>query len=171
MGISKQEFTGTFRLMKDSIATLKTTKVIILVFVTLMASAFLSGGCGKKAMPEPPSGRRPPNVTDLSYSISGNDIKLSWSIPGTSTEARTPIAGFLIHRSKQSHIEADCPNCPIRYLRIGEVLVRRDVPAQPGPAVVYTDTIEPGYRYIYKVVAYDDDGVTGRDSNVIDFMY
>jgi hypothetical protein len=162
---------GFYILMKKSIAALKITNVIIQVFVTLMASAFLLDGCGKKAMPEPPSGRRPPKVTDLSYSISENDIKLSWSIPKTNAEARSPIAGFFIYRSKQSHIEADCPNCPIRYLRIGEVLVRRGAPGQSEPAVVYTDTIEPGYRYIYKVEAYDDDSITGRDSNVIDFMY
>jgi len=157
--------------MKKSIAALNITQVIMLAFITWITPMFLWYGCGKKGMPEPPSGQRPPKVTDLSYSINGNVIKLSWTIPKTSTKAESPIAGFFIYRSKQSHIEADCPNCPVHYLRIGEVLVRRSAPGQPEPPVVYTQTIDPGYRYIYKVIAYDDYGNAGKDSNVVDFMY
>ena len=50
-------------------------------------------------------------------------------------------------------------------------MVRRAAAGQTEPPVVYTETIEPGYRYIYKVVAFDDDGITGSDSNVVDFTF
>jgi len=50
-------------------------------------------------------------------------------------------------------------------------LVRGDVSGSPGSPLVFDQTIEPGYRYIYKVKAYDDGGVVGKDSNVIDFSY
>jgi hypothetical protein len=126
-------------------------------------------GCGKKAPPVPPSGNRPPKVTDLGYSISENTIKLSWTIPKTSDKAKSPVTGFLIYRSKQSAVEVDCPNCPIYFLKTGDVLIRDRVSEGPELSVVFA--IEPGYRYIYKVKAYDDDGVTGRDSNLIDFRY
>ncbi len=157
--------------MKRSIANVSITTVIILAAVTGMVSVFMLSGCGKKAPPQPPRGDRPPKVMDLSYSISENVITLSWTIPKTSDKARSPVAGFFIYCSKQSAVEADCPNCPIHFLKIGDVLVRRGAPGQLESTVVYTQTIEPGYRYIYKVKAYDDDGVAGRDSSVVDFMY
>jgi hypothetical protein len=37
--------------------------------------------------------------------------------------------------------------------------------------VTFVQALEPGYRYIYKVKAYDDNGVAGKDSNLIDFTY
>ena len=140
-------------------------------FATWMTSAFMLSGCGKKAMPHPPSGNRPPKVIDMDYSISESTIKLSWTIPKTTDKAKSPATGFHIYRSKQSSIEADCLNCPINFLKIGDVLVRGGVSGRPEPSVVFSQTIEPGYRYIYKVKAYNDEGLTGQDSNLIKFNF
>jgi hypothetical protein len=128
-------------------------------------------GCGRKAMPNPPSGNRPPKVIDMDYRISESTIKLSWTIPKTSDKAKSPVTGFYIFRSKQSSIETDCPNCPIQFLKIGDVPVRGSVSGKPEPSVVFSQTIEPGYRYIYKVNAYNADGIAGQDSNLINFTY
>jgi len=157
--------------MKRVIANVSILSLLTLVFATWMTSTFILSGCGRKGSPKPPSGNRPPEVFDLAYSIRENTIKLSWTIPKTSDKAKSPVTGFLIYGSKQSSVEADCPNCPIRFLKIGDVLVRGDVSERPAPSVVFSQTIEPGYRYIYKVKAYDDDGVAGEDSNLIDFTY
>ncbi len=157
--------------MKRSTVNVYTAAVIILAAVTWMTPVFMFSGCGKKAPPEPPSGSRPPKVVDLGYSISENVIKLSWTIPKTSDMAKSTVTGFFIYGSKQLEVEADCPNCPIYFLKIGDVLVRRGNSGQPELTVEYTQSIEPGYRYIYKVKAYDDNGVAGRDSNVVDFRY
>jgi len=158
-------------LMKRTIANGCIMALLTLVSATWMASAFMLSGCGNKALPEPPRGNRPPKVIDLGYSISENTIKLSWTIPKTSDKAKSPVTGFLIYRSKQSSAKADCPNCPIYFLKIEDVLVRGDVSGKPESSVVFIQAIEPGYRYIYKVKAYDDDGVAGKDSNLIDFTY
>jgi hypothetical protein len=128
-------------------------------------------GCGRKAPPKPPRKASPPQVKDLGYSISEDSIKLSWTIPKTSDKAKSPATGFLIYRSKQPASEADCANCPITFIKIGDVPVRGGVSGRPEPSVVFDQTIEPGYRYIYKIKAYDDDGVAGKDSNLIDFTY
>ena len=157
--------------MKRAIVDVCILAMLTLVSVTWMASTCMLSGCGKKASPKPPSGNRPPQVTDLGYSISENTIKLSWTIPKTNDKAKSPATGFLIYRSKQSSAEDDCPNCPIYFLKIEDVPVRGGVSGKPEPSVVFAQDIEPGYRYIYKVKAYDDDGVVGRDSNVIDFSY
>ena len=155
--------------MKTVIANGCMIALLTLVSATWMTSAFMLSGCGRKAMPEPPSGNRPPKVLDLGYSISEDTIKLSWTIPGTSDKAKSPVTGFLIYRSKQSAVEADCPNCPIYFLKTGNVLIRDRV--SEGPELSVAFAIEPGYRYIYKVKAYDADGVAGKDSNLIDFTY
>ena len=157
--------------MKRAIAKVCHLALLTLVSVTWMASACMLSGCGKKALPEPPSGNRPPKVIDLAYSISENTIKLSWTIPKTSDNAKSPATGFLIYRSKQSSVEADCPNCPIHFLKIGVVLVRGGGSGKPESSVIFTQAIEPDYRYVYKVKAYDDNGVVGKDSNLIDFTY
>jgi rRNA maturation protein Nop10 len=157
--------------MRKAIVNICILTMLTLVPATWMTSTFMLSGCGKKASPKPPSGNRPPKVTDLGYSISANTIKLSWTIPKTSDKAKSPATGFLIYRSKQSSAEDDCPNCPIYFLKIEDVPVRGGVSGKPEPSVVFDQDIEPGYRYIYKVKAYDDDGVVGRDSNVIDFSY
>jgi hypothetical protein len=128
-------------------------------------------GCGNKNLPKPPRESRPPQVKDLGYSISEDSIKLSWTIPRTSDKGDSPATGFLIYRSMQSVSEADCVNCPITFLKIGDVPVRGSASERLEPSVVFTQRIEPGYRYIYKIKAYDDDGVTGKDSNLIDFTY
>ena len=152
---------------------MKVSILVLLTFVcaTWMASIFMLAGCGKKARPKPPDVNRPPKVIDLGYSISEDTIKLSWTIPKTSDKAKSQVTGFLIYRSKQSSDEVDCENCPIQFLKIGDVLARGDVSGWPESSLVFVQTIEPGYRYIYKVKAYDDEGVAGQDSNLIDFTY
>ena len=157
--------------MRKAIVNICILTMLTLVPATWMTSTFMLSECGKKASPKPPSGNRPPEVTDLGYSISANTIKLSWTIPKTSDKAKSPATGFLIYRSKQSSAEDDCPNCPIYFLKIEDVPVRGGVSGKPEPSVVFAQTIEPGYRYIYKIKAYDDGGVVGKDSNVIDFSY
>ena len=142
-----------------------------LVCATLIISASMLSGCGRKAPPKPPRASRPPQVVDLGYSISEDSIKLSWTIPKASDNDESSATGFLIYRSKQSVSEADCANCPITFIKIENVPVRAVVSGRPESSVVFAQTIEPGYRYIYKIKAYDDNGVAGKDSNLIDFTY
>ena len=101
--------------MKRAIANKCILALLTLVSATWLTSAFMLSGCGNKALPEPPSGNRPPKVVDLGYSIDENTIKLSWTIPKTSDNAKSPVTGFLIYRSKQSSVDADCENCPIYF--------------------------------------------------------
>ncbi len=138
----------------------------------LMVTAFMMWGCGKKGPPEPPTGSRPPRVRDLGYGISQNTIKLSWTVPQPDEKAQLAITGFLIFRSQQSVLEKDCPNCPILFKTVGDVPVRGPGPGQPGePPITYTETIERGYRYIYKVNGYSADGLRSQNSNLVEFTF
>ena len=143
-----------------------------LAVVVWLTAAGLIWGCGKKGPPEPPSGNEPPKVSDLSYSISENTIKLSWTIPPTNEKAKTPVTGFLIYQYKQPANERECPNCPVIFKKIGDVPARGGGRGQSGvQPIVFVQTIEPGYRYIYKVRAYNNEGIAGRDSNFVEFLF
>ncbi|CAB1062546.1 hypothetical protein D1BOALGB6SA_7324 [Olavius sp. associated proteobacterium Delta 1] len=153
-------------------AKIKPAAAIILLVMLGLAAATALEGCGKKGPPEPPSGNKPPRVRDLAYSITENTIKLSWTIPPTTEKARTPAAGFLIFRFQQPAHERECSNCPVIFKQVGDVPARRAGSGQPGLApLVFTQTIELGYRYIYKVKAYDDEGIASKDSNFVQFLF
>lgn len=151
-----------------SSAKTKVATAAALMGMIWLAAAIIIGACGKKGPPEPPSGNKPPQVMDLGYSVTGNTIKLSWTIPQTSEKAKSPVAGFVIFQYQQPAHERECSNCPLIFKQVGDVPAR----GQPGSApLVFTHTIEPGYRYVYKVKAYDDDGLGSRDSNFVQFLF
>jgi len=138
----------------------------------VLVTAVILGGCGKKGPPEPPAGARPPRVRDLGYSISQNTLKLSWTIPQPDEKAQVPITGFFIYRAQQPVIEEDCPHCPKMFKTIGEVPIRSGGPGQPGqPPITFIETIESGYRYIYKVNGYSADGIRSQNSNLVEFRF
>ena len=158
--------------MKKPNPNLNIMSAVLLAVVMWTIPLLLAGGCGQKGPPVPPTGDRPPQVQDLGYSISNNTVKLSWTIPRTSDKAKSPVTGFLIFRAKQNTIEADCVNCPIRFIEIGDIPVRDAGPGQAETSrMVFTQTIDPGFRYIYMVRSYDDDDVAGRDSNRVEFNF
>jgi hypothetical protein len=155
-------------LINYSPAKIKAATAIALMAMIWLAGAFLTGGCGKKGPPKPPSGNKPPPVRDLAYSVTGNSIKLSWTIPQTTDKAKSPVVGFLIFRYQQPAHERECSNCPVIFRQVGDVPAR----GQPGVTpLVFTQTIELGYRYIYKVKAYDNGGIPSRDSNFVQFLF
>ena len=147
---------------------IKAATAIALMAMIWLAGAFSTGGCGKKGPPESPSGNKPPLVSDLAYSVTGNTIKLSWTIPQTTDKAKSAVVGFLIYRYQQPAHERECSNCPVIFRQVGDVPAR----GQPGVTpLVFTQMIELGYRYIYKVKAYDNGGIPSRDSNFVQFLF
>ena len=153
--------------------TLKGLSAIIVMAVLIgLTPVVVMWGCGKKGPPEPPTGSRPPRVRNLGYGISKDILKLSWTIPQPHEKAQLPISGFMIFRSQQPTIERECANCPILFKTVGDVPVRAPGSGQPGePLVRFTETIEPGYRYIYKVNGYSADGIRSRNSNFVEFTF
>ena len=151
---------------------IKPASVSALTVMLWLAAAMIMGGCGAKGPPQPPSGNRPPQVSDLRYSISDNILKLSWTVPKTTENAKSPVTGFLIFRFQQPVYERECSNCPIIFKQVGEVATRRAGSDQAGLApVVFTQTLEPGYRYLYKVKAHGDGDTASRDSNFVQFVF
>ena len=145
--------------------------IIVQILVIVAFSIFLSG-CGRKAPPKPPCQEEPPAVDDLSYSIDRDKLKLTWTILEVKEKVKSGLRGFYVFRSKNLVSEPCCKNCPKMFKRVADISLK-DNSKNIGKyrRIFYAETIEKGYRYIYKVVIYTNSGVTGRDSNIIDFTY
>jgi hypothetical protein len=75
-----------------------------------------------------------------------------------------------VFRFRLSAEEADCENCPIRYTVSGDIPIQKKRSDKSEPIRMrYAESVEPGYRYIYKVTVYDEYGMAGKDSNVVKF--
>lgn len=143
--------------------------VIVQILIIVAFSIFLSG-CGKKAPPKPPRQEKPPVIDDLSYSLDGDNLKLTWTIPEVKRKVKSGLGGFYVFRSKKSVSESDCKNCPKIFKRVADISL--EVMGNSGKnSIKYAETLEKGYRYIYKVVIYTKNGVMGKDSNMVDFTY
>ncbi len=127
--------------------------------------------CGKKAPPIPPSQIQPPAVNDLSASIDGDTLKMTWTIPKEKAKVTPGLSGFIVYRSKMPLSESDCKNCPVLFKRVADIPieVKASERLEKG-SMTYYETLEKGYRYIYKVIDYTK-GVTSSDSNYVDFIY
>ena len=148
------------------------SKWIAAFLLVLAGSGFLWIGCGKKGPPRPP--RRPltPTVKNLEYSVYNDIVKLSWTIPGAESSNVSPPAAVKVFRSRLSAEEAGCENCPIRFVETGDIPIHKKPSEKSKPIKMsYTESVEPGYRYIYKVTVFDEYGIKGKDSNIVKFDY
>lgn len=143
--------------------------IIVQILIIVAFSIFLSG-CGKKAPPKPPRQEKPPVVDDLSYSLDGNKLKLTWTIPEVKRKVKSGLGGFYVFRSKKSVSESDCKDCPKIFKRVADISLEH-MRNSGKDSIKYAEVLEKGYRYIYKVVVYTTNGVMGEDSNVVDFTY
>ena len=143
--------------------------IIVQILIIVAFSIFLSG-CGKKAPPKPPRQEEPPVVNDLSYSLDGDRLNLTWTIPEVKGNVKSGLGGFYVFRSKKSVSESDCKNCLKIFKRVADISL--EVMGNSGKdSMKYAEVLEKAYRYIYKVVVYTTNGVMGEDSNVVDFTY
>ena len=138
----------------------------------LMLAGFNFGwiGCGQKGPPQPPHRPLPPAVKDLSYVVHGETVELSWTVPRTEDRKASSPAAVKVFRSRLTAQEAACENCPVRFVLSADIPIHQKGSEKSTPLRMrYTEAVEPGYRYIFKVVVLDEYGISSQDSNIIDF--
>jgi hypothetical protein len=142
-------------------------------FLLILAGAsFLWLGCGKKGSPRPPRQPLPAAVKDLSYSIDNDMVKLNWTVPGEDDRSASYPAAVKLFRFKQSTEESFCEKCPIRFIEIADLPVQMKRSEESRSIKMsFTEVLERGYRYIYKVIVYNKEGLGGKDSNTIEFPF
>ena len=146
-------------------------KKSVLRFLFLVSLVILWTGCGKKAPPVPPSIQPPPTVKDLSAVVEGDRVRLIWTVPDGPRKAKSALSGTVVYRSKIPLTEPYCPECPILFERAADVPVKRSGAEKSVNEMSYIETLEKGFRYIYKVNVYTRNGAESSDSNhvTVDF--
>ncbi len=105
-----------------------------------------------------------PAVTDLGVNVDGDILTLMWSIPQTDGKPAPGVAGFIVYRSKTMLTDA-CQKCPNLFRQVADIVVGSKQ-SRKKP-LVYTETIESGYEYRYKVTAYTRKRFMGQESNLV----
>ena len=68
--------------------------------------------------------------------------------------------------------DTNCRNCPVFFEPVAVIPLDQIGSHTSGEKVAgYTDTLEKGYRYHYKVRVNPVKGAAGKDSNTIVFQY
>ena len=139
--------------------------------MVLAGSSLLWVGCGKKGPPRPPHRPLPPAVKDLEHVVHNHIVKLSWTVPGEEeSRGAAPPATVKVFRSRMSAEDASCENCPIRFTVSGDIPIHQQRSEKSKPIrMSYTEFVETGYHYVYKVTVFDEDGIGGKDSNIVRF--
>lgn len=133
----------------------------LLLICSLLALIPALAGCGKKGPPVAPRTIPLPVVADLSQAVKDGVVTLTWSAP-----AAGGVAGFHLLRAKIPIAEADCEDCPYVFERIA------DIPLEsPSAALTFSEPLETGYRYLFKINVYTTAETVGEDSNTVDFVY
>jgi hypothetical protein len=125
-------------------------------------------GCGRKAMPSAPKKEIPAAVKDLSYRLDGSLLTLTWSVP----KSHPPVTGFRVYRSRVPAAQSGCTACTVEFSEVANLSVQAGAGGESEQAPMqFSETIDPGYHYIYKVVTADEQGTPGPDSNHVDLDF
>ena len=145
---------------------------IILLFFVVTTGVLLLSGCGKKAPPVPPLQVPPPAVNDLTESIVGDLLELTWTYSVDKKTESSGVSGFIVYRSKEDLSEPVCEDCPITFERAQDIPIGvRDAEKVIKSVMTYNEILEKGFRYRYKITVYTDKGIAGSDSNIVDFEH
>ncbi|UCE52119.1 MAG: hypothetical protein JSV31_23100 [Desulfobacterales bacterium] len=125
-------------------------------------------GCGAKDLPVPPRREKPPAVKDLSYRIEDHNLALAWTIPKKDKRRQSNLAGFKVYAAKVPLSESDCKNCPLRFIEVGDIPIPKK---REQEQITFFQTLESGYRYVFMIRGYSDDGMVSVDSNYVDFVH
>lgn len=134
----------------------------------LLLPALLIAGCGVKTPPRPPERRPPAAVQDLSGGIADGAVILRWGI-SPSGKTAGEAAGFAVYRSKTPLSEAECQDCLLTFTQVAQVTVTPSDREAGG--MTFSEPLEKGFRYRYKLRAFDVFGVAGGDSNTFSTDY
>jgi hypothetical protein len=147
---------------------------ILCVAMLILWASFLIG-CGKKAPPVAPRQVPPGKVTDLSYRLDGDTVKLTWTLPAGDEKNQSCPTRFVLYKSRRPIAETECTSCPIRFKRIAVIPVEKKdalgIGSDKKRVLSYFETLEMGFRYIYKVTGVAQNGLLSGDSNSIRLTY
>lgn len=138
--------------------------------------------CGRRGPPVAPERRLPASIQDLSATVVGEGIRLTWSLPKIRVDrsAVKELRRTEVYRRLETGREPPRPailsfeslfggaGAVPGFDRVADIRLAEPAPAEvAGGHVTYTDVgpLTPGRRYTYVVVAVDDQGRPSPPSN------
>ncbi|MBL0701071.1 MAG: hypothetical protein JJV92_09340 [Desulfosarcina sp.] len=135
--------------------------LFVILFFTFLPS------CGKKGPPVPPKIEPLPVVEDLSKSITGDLLTLSWALPRQNGKIPGDLAGFKIFRARKPLMDPACKDCPDKYRLVANIPLQGRI---SNNRITYQENLEHGYQYKFKVKLYTDRGNESGDSDIVEFL-
>ena len=140
--------------------------LLLILILTLGLTA-----CGIKKDPVPIAEPNAAAITDLAHSLKDEMVTLTWTLP-EGEQFRSHVAGFVVYKSKEEVKQERCQGCPILFTPVA------DIPAgvsragsTSATAFTFSEPVEKGFRYAYKVTVYLKSGTASNDSNLVEFTY
>lgn len=146
---------------------MKTNYLILNILTAFFLILFLTD-CGIKGPPVPFEQKKPAAADDLDKEISGNRLKLFWTVPDQKKKNFETISGFIVYRAKDKTDGSLCSNCPLNFKQVSDISLEQN---RAIKTLTYTESLVNGYRYVYKVRAYTENKTLGNDSNTVQFIY
>ena len=137
-------------------------------FATALVIASGVTGCGKKTLPVPPHAEPVPAVSDLSHEIDGAQVTLTWTVPGKVQQGSFGEGEMILSRARTKLADGPCTGCPLVFQRIAVLPFPW---AGAGTRPSYSEGLEHGFRYTYRVVLHMDGGRSSGSSNLAAFDY
>lgn len=147
------------------LASVTRMRLVSLMPLLLLLMVFMSAACGKKGPPMPPLQEKLPAVTGIETMVEGDVLTLSWSLEPYRSAADARPAGFRVYRSSAKHGDIACTGCPPRFQIAADIPF--DKAATSGLRAEYSEELEAGYRYRFRVIPYMDDGAEAGPSDII----
>lgn len=142
--------------------------VLLLLLLWLWPS-----GCGKKMNPLPPDSLLPGPVTDFTLRQEGAALLLSWRRPRVNIDGQplTDLRGFAIWRGQTKL--TDPAGCPPELQPWQELELAHLDPSQLAAEqiLVQDDNLQPGTRYYYQVVGFDEAKQPGSPSPILSYAW
>jgi predicted small lipoprotein YifL len=139
------------------------TKAFFSYLLAIVLVAF-GTGCGIKGPPVPLKKEPPPQVADLEARLEGDRVILVWGL-GKEGEEIEAIHFVVMRHCEPAH-NPECPACPKRFVKAGQVDAPTGVVASEHSKLSFAENIKPEMRCSYKVYPVSARGLIGPESPV-----
>jgi hypothetical protein len=127
-------------------------------------------GCGLKGPPVPPETIVPPNIVDLEAAVTGDTVRLSWTLPREKAVVFPGLELFRVYKYKAPISHELCEGCPIPFQQVLDVHLDNPAPAWTEQGrMFWEDRVEPDQRYAYMITVHHESGGVSKDSNIVQF--